>query len=215
MIVRTCKDTGQIKPEGFLKQTGKTLLGAWVFAANHKGLTTLHTPHLLCGFYVGTQFSCLSSVRRRTTPKPLVVPEYMVDRKRRFGLRTAHPHHSSAYAAVPRTSAHRRAPLQSVRGREEVSLCPCSIVAPCLPQQGQWNAWIAPACAIVAPHHSSLRRTGCCTRCVVYGIVKVQWSYGANCSSIVLMTQPSSADTRDIAFFRTLICSAHSVCSCG
>ncbi len=61
MTVRTCKDTGQIKPEGFLKQTGKTLLGAWVFAANHKGLTTLHTPHLLGGFYVGTQFSCLSS----------------------------------------------------------------------------------------------------------------------------------------------------------
>ena len=73
MPVRTCKDTGQIKPEGFLKQTGKTLIGAWVFAANHKGLTTLHTPHPLGGFYVGTRFSCLSSVRRRTTPKPRVV----------------------------------------------------------------------------------------------------------------------------------------------
>ena len=175
MIVRTCKDPGQIKPEGFLKQTGKTLLGAWVFAANHKGLTTLHTPHLLCGFYVGTQFSCLSSVRRRTTPKPLVVPEYMVDRKRRFGLRTAHPHHSSAYAAVPRTSAYRRnSPSSQWEAVEEVSLSPWGIVAPCPPRQGQQGTVSRSGYAVLAPSCSPLRPTGDCTRNAVYAIVKLR-----------------------------------------
>ena len=49
--------------------------------------------------------------------------------------------------------------------------------------------------------------SACLSRCRIL--------YGANCSSIVLITSWSSADTRDAAFFRTLICSAHSVCNCG
>ena len=56
----------------------------------------------------------------------------------------------------------------------EVSLSPCGIIAPCMPPQGQRDAWIAPACAIVAPPRSPLRRAGDCTCNTAYSIVKVR-----------------------------------------
>ena len=61
-----------------------------------------------------------------------------------YRLRTAFPQHSPACtAACQSRRIPQELPLQSVGGREEVSLCPCGFVAPCLPRQGQQDAWIA------------------------------------------------------------------------
>ena len=63
-------------------------------------------------------------------------------------------------------------PLKSIRGREEVSLFPCRIVASCLPQQVQWNALVAPDFAITAPLHFSLHCIGT-VPVALYIVVKV------------------------------------------
>lgn len=75
----------------------------------------------------------------------------------------AHPQHSPAHSAVPPDKRlPQELPLKSVGGREEVSLYPRRIVAPCLPRQGQWIAWIAPALGhrraapFAAPLHGEL-----------------------------------------------------------
>ena len=54
-------------------------------------------------------------------------------------LRLALPHHSPAYAvASPELTNTEGTPPKSLTGREKVSLCPVSVIAPGLPQPGQW-----------------------------------------------------------------------------
>ena len=64
-------------------------------------------------------------------------------------------------------------PLKSTRGREEVSLSPCGIFAPCMPLQGLWFTLIAPAPP--SSRRTTSRSTAwfrtCDTRC---SVVKIQ-----------------------------------------
>ena len=77
------------------------------------------------------------------------------------GCGRLHPQHSPACTAVPRTGAYRRdSPSSQWEAVVEVSLSPRGIVAHLPPRQGQRDAWIAPACAIVAPPRSPLHRAG-------------------------------------------------------
>ena len=137
--------------------------------------------------------------------------------------RPASPRHSPACAVGILTIVHRRNSLSSQwRAVVEVSLFPHGIVANalaaarltgCVNRSGITDTVLAPPCLPLPPHGRmscacyEADPSACLSRCRIL--------YGANCSSIVLITSWSSADTRDAAFFRTLICSAHSVCNCG
>ena len=74
-----------------------------------------------------------------------------------IALSRAKPHHSPACTADPSQAHTAGTPRQSLRGREEVSLYPCHIFAPCLPQQGQWITLIA--LAVPSPRRSIRRST--------------------------------------------------------
>lgn len=122
------------------------------------------------GMRQGLEHKCSKHAVFASRPRP-----FPKGNRECYGLRPALPQHSPTCTAVPRTSVYRRgSPSNLWEAVRKSHYFHVESSRACLPQQILYDAWVAPAFALVAPPYLPLHHMEDCTRNIGYGIVKVR-----------------------------------------